>query len=188
MDNEEILELLQSTDREERKRAVLILAEYGDESAVPHLAQTLRDEDKEIRFLAEMALWKIWCRSGDREVDRILTEGIALMNAGTYEKAVEKFNEVISMRPDFAEGYNKRATTFYLMGEYTKSIEDCERTLAINPFHFGALSGEGLCHFALRDLGQALKYFERALAINPNMDGIRQNIQRVRRVIAAQYN
>ena len=189
MDNKQAIELLKSTDREERKRAVLILAEYGDEKAIPPLVETLKDEDKEVRSLADMALWKIWCRSGDIiEVDKTLEEGIASMNAGNYEEAIKKFNEVIARKPDFAEGYNKRATTYYLMGEYIKSIEDCERTIALNPFHFGALSGEGLCHFALGDLEQALKYFERGLAVNPNMDGVRQNIRIVRRLIAARYN
>ena len=62
------------------------------------------------------------------------------------ELALRHYTEVIEMAPNFAEGYNKRATVGYLLRDFPRAIEDCKATLALNPNHFGALSGMGLCH------------------------------------------
>jgi tetratricopeptide (TPR) repeat protein len=90
------------------------------------------------------------------------------------------------MAPDFAEGYNKRATTYYLMQEYEQSIRDCDQTLALNPVHFGALSGTGLNYLGLRDPRKALEYFERAVEVNPNMPQIQAYIEAIKKFLRDQ--
>jgi tetratricopeptide (TPR) repeat protein len=108
------------------------------------------------------------------------------MQRGTFEEAVAIFTEVIEMAPDFAEGYNKRATTYYLMQEYEKSIRDCDKTIALTPVHFGALSGAGLCYLGLRNLLKALDYFERAIAVNPNMQQIQGYVEEIKKFLRDQ--
>jgi tetratricopeptide (TPR) repeat protein len=113
-------------------------------------------------------------------VDARLQEGIAAMQRGAWQAAVEIFTEIIDMAPGFAEAYNKRATTYYLMHEFEKSIADCEKTIDLNPYHFGALSGAGLCYLGLRDLRHALTYFERAVAVHPHLSQIQQYIKEIK--------
>jgi len=166
----------------EQRAAVLEwLAQHGDQTAAHAVVTHLRDESERIRGMAEQTLWAIWTRSGSAEVDRMMEEGIALMNERDFEEAVAIFGEIVHRRPDFAEGYNKRATVFYMLGDYLHSLEDVELTLQRNPEHFGALSGGGLCLLKLQRLAEALHYFERALAINPNMDGIRVMAEQLRK-------
>src|SRR5262245_46063266 len=81
--------------------------------------------------------------------------------------------------PDFAEGWNKRATVRYLRGDYTGAIADCEETLARKPHHFGALSGQGLCHVALGQYHEAAGLFRRTLAVHPQLAAARQNLSAV---------
>ena len=178
--------LLQKGKTSERREAAEALARMGDQRAIEPLRQALRDPDQLVRHTAEQALWSIWHRSGKSEVDRRLHEGIAAMQQGTLPDAVSIFTDVIDMAPDFAEGYNKRATTYYLMQEYEKSIADCEKTLALNPIHFGALSGTGLNYLGLRNLAKALEYFERAVAVNPNMPQIQDYIEAIKKYLRDQ--
>jgi tetratricopeptide (TPR) repeat protein len=99
------------------------------------------------------------------------------MNARQGEQAVETFSEIIRRKPEFAEGWNKRATVYYLLGEYQKSLADCDDVMKRNPYHFGALSGYGMIYMQLDQPAIALEYFERALRVNPNLESTRQTIE-----------
>ncbi len=128
-------------------------------------------------------MWEVWSRSGDEETDRLLVLGIEEMNARAGEAAVETFTEVIARRPEFAEGWNKRATVYYLLGEFEKSLADCDEVMKRNPYHFGALSGYGMIYLQLDRPEQALTYFERALTLNPNLESVRETADALRQLI-----
>ncbi len=170
----------------ERRQAAEVLAHIGDQRAIQPLLRALHDPDQLVRAVAEQALWHIWQHSGKPKVDARLREGMLAMRRGALQQAVAIFTEVIERAPDFAEGYNKRATAYYLMQEFAKSIRDCERTLALNPVHFGALSGAGLNYLSLHNLPKALEYFERAVAVNPNLLQIQQYIKRIKQYLRDQ--
>ena len=86
------------------------------------------------------------------------------------------FSQIITLAPDFAEGWNKRATVRFLLHEFEGAIEDCRETLARNPNHFGALSGQGLCHFALGQHREAATLFRRALDVYPHLVDARRSL------------
>jgi len=166
-----------------RRDAVAWLAEHGAMPDVPRLAERLRDADAGVRALAEAALWEVWGRSGDEAVDQLLRIGIAQMGERDIAGAVETFSDVIARRPDFAEGWNKRATVYFMLGQYEKSLADCDEVMKRNPYHFGALSGYGLIHLKRREPEQALAWFEKALAVNPNLDGVRESAEALRQLL-----
>lgn len=179
-----LLEQLRSGTPAERRAAAARLLELGDTEVTRDLARALRDPDSVVRETAQAALWAIWQRSGDREVDALLQHGIELMGQGQHPEAAATFSEVIARAPAFAEGWNKRATVYYLMGEYDRSLADCEEVIRRNPIHFGALSGFGLIYLEKGDLERAAHYFERALAVNPNLTQIERVLKRIREALA----
>jgi tetratricopeptide (TPR) repeat protein len=138
--------------------------------------RTLRGDDPAAAALAAAALWEIWCASGVPEIDQLLQRGSAAMERGDLLAAEALFTDMIRRAPDFAEGWNKRATVRYLGGNHAAAIADCEETLARKPYHFGALSGQGLCHMALGQYKQAAHLFRRALAVYPHLDAGRRNL------------
>ncbi|MBI3451320.1 MAG: tetratricopeptide repeat protein [Rhodospirillales bacterium] len=129
----------------------------------------------------EGAIWRLWTEAGDPATDSLMTLGIAAMASGDLRGALAVFDAVTRQSPEFAEGWNKRATVLYLLGAYDASAADVEKTLALEPRHFGALSGLGLINLARERKDEALKAFEAALAINPHMPGVRQNVDTLRR-------
>lgn len=124
-------------------------------------------------------MWLIWLRSGDQETDRILFLGMELMTDGRLHDSINAFTRVIERAPEFAEGYNKRATTLYLAGRFKESLEDCDVTLRLNPHHFGALFGKGLNYIGLNDLTSALDAFRDTLNVVPYSQSARQYIQAI---------
>jgi tetratricopeptide (TPR) repeat protein len=170
-------------DAEQRREGARGLADNGTMADVPALAGALRDADPLVRSLAERALWQVWSRSGDGETDRLFTMGLAQMSDRQGEAAVETFTRVVQRQPDFAEGWNKRATIYYLLGEYEKSLADCDEVMKRNPYHFGALSGYGMIYLKLRDPERALEFFEKALRVNPNLDSVRETVDALRALL-----
>jgi tetratricopeptide (TPR) repeat protein len=173
----EALGALQSPDAATRAEAVAWLANRGGMHDAPLLHERLRDESAFVRGFAEQGLWLLWSRSGDAEIDRLMALGTEAMQAGNHAEAISTLSEVIHRKPDFAEGWNRRATVYYLAGQYDKSISDCHEVLKRNPRHFGALSGMGQIHLQLGDDENALRWYRRALEVNPNMLGVEMNVK-----------
>jgi tetratricopeptide (TPR) repeat protein len=165
------------TDAVARRQALRTLAGTGTMADLPRIARTLRDPDQAVRLGAEAAMWEVWSRSGDAEIDALFANGVQEMSEGLWADAVRTFTAIIARKPDFAEGWNKRATVYYLMGEYKKSLADCDEVMKRNPFHYGALSGYGMIYIQLDEPGRALEYYERALDVNPNLDGVKNAVE-----------
>jgi tetratricopeptide (TPR) repeat protein len=173
----EALGALRSPDAATRAEAVVWLANRGGMEDAPLLHERLRDESAFVRGFAEQGLWLLWSRSGDAEIDRLMALGSEAMQAGRHSEAIGTFSQIIEKKPEFAEGWNRRATVYYLAGQYDKSITDCHEVLKRNPRHFGALSGMGQIYVQLEDDENALHWYRRALEVNPNMLGVEMNVK-----------
>ena len=173
----EALSALASAQTTVRMEAIVWLANYGGMADAPLLHERLRDESAIVREYAERGLWALWSRSGDPGVDQLMARGVGEMEAGQHKAAIATFSEVVKRKPDFAEGWNKRATVYYLAGDFKRSIADCDQVLKRNPGHFGALSGLGQIYFQLERYEDSLAWFRKALEANPNMLGVEFNIK-----------
>jgi tetratricopeptide (TPR) repeat protein len=180
---EQAVQLLSHATAETRREATVRLGEVGMMADVPPLLRALRDSDEDTRHHAEEAIWRIWARSGDREVDSLYQTGIEQMAAGELQQAIVTFTRVIEIKPDFAEGWNKRATLYFLVGDLRKSLADCDQVLNRNPYHFGALAGYAQIYTRLEYYDRALEYSRRALEVNPNLDGVTRNIDLLERLL-----
>jgi tetratricopeptide (TPR) repeat protein len=138
--------------------------------------EALKGEDPQLAATAEAILWRSWCRSGDGEIERIFRAGVEAMQQQKFADAEALFSRIIELKPEFAEGWNKRATVRYLRRNFAGSITDCQRTLELNPNHFGAASGQGLCHLSLSECREAAICFRRALEIHPHLIAVRHNL------------
>ena len=168
---------LEDAEAERRAAAIAWIADHGRMTDQTLLLRRLRDDNGFVRAFAEQGLWRLWSRSGEPAIDRLMAAGAGHMRAGRHKDAIAAFSEVIRRKPAFAEGWNKRATVYYLAGDYKRSLADCREVMRRNPYHFGALSGYGQIYFHLEQYDKALDYWRRALEVNPNMPGVEINIQ-----------
>ncbi len=157
------------------------LARQGDARLEPLFDLLLQSDDPHRVIIAEKEIWGIWHESGSATIDLLLNAGIQAMNRGEQSDAIERFSAVIDLAPDFAEGWNKRATAHYLAGNFDASVDDIAKTLELEPRHFGALSGLGLIYDALDEPEGALKAYRRALAVNPHLKHPRQRLQALKK-------
>ena len=86
--------------------------------------------------------------------------------------AVKLLDSIVVLKPDYVEGWNRRATINFMRKDYTRSIEDIRQVLAREPRHFGALAGLGMIMEELGDDKRALEVYRKAVEINPHMQRI----------------
>ena len=170
------LAALAQTDASLRLAAVGRLAEIGAKADADRLVEQLRDDDDAVRESSARAIWQIWSRSGDAAIDKLFARGLVQMQGSELDAALATFSEIVRRKPAFAEGWNKRATLYFLLGQNEKSLRDCAEVLKRNPNHFGALSGAGQIHLQLGHAREALGFFRRAVEVNPNLNGPAQMI------------
>ena len=126
-------------------------------------------------------IWRIWLESGREEIDALMDGGIVAMNDQRFEDAIALFGQITERAPEFAEGWNKRATAYYLNDDHVASVRDIQTTLALEPRHFGAISGMGLIFLSRGDEAGALAAFEAVLVIHPGAPGARQRVEELRK-------
>jgi len=181
---DEALNGLASQDVAQRAEAVVWIANYGTPADDEILLQRLTDESPLVRNFAEQGLWLLWSRSGDETIDALVAKGVEEMQARQFKESIATFSEVIRRKPAFAEGWNKRATAFYLAGDFKRSLADCDEVMKRNPYHFGALAGYGQIYFQLEQYSKAIEYWKRALRVNPNMVGVETSIKGTEQLLA----
>ena len=128
-------------------------------------------------------IWRIWSRSGSPAMDLLLERGREALEAGDAARAIGHLTALTDHAPDFAEGWNARATAFFHAGRYGESLADIARTLELEPRHFGALAGLAAI---LQELGQdarALEAYRAVRAIHPHRPGLDETIERLERVV-----
>jgi len=122
--------------------------------------------------------------SGSPTVDLLMSWANQAIAGKQYPLALDILDQVVILKPDFAEAWNKRATVHFLADDYAAALADIRRTLALQPRHFGALSGLGLI---LDDTGheeKAMEAFRMSLEINPLLDKVRESLERLEKEVA----
>ena len=112
-------------------------------------------------------IWNIWYEVDDPKVIEYFEKGIQAMNLRNYPLAIRFFNNLIEEDPNFAEGWNKRATVHFMMGNFDQSMQDIIKTLELEPRHFGALDGMGLIFIHQGQFKQAIDVYDKMLEIFP---------------------
>lgn len=158
----------------------------GDRStSLDALFQRLQaTQDDEEAHLIEVTIRHVWAQSGRDTVDTLMKYAAESVHANRTDAALEALDQVVSIAPDYVEGWNLRATVHYLRDEYGEAVVDIKQVLALEPRHFGALVGLGRILLELEDRKGALKAFDAALAINPHLADIRKQSNELREQLA----
>ncbi len=130
------------------------------------------------------SIWREWGSSGSDSVDLLMTRAASSMSARKYSQALDILDQVVVLAPDYAEGWNRRATAYFVVKEYGKSITDIRRVLRLEPRHFGALAGLGMIFQLLEQEELALQTWYHVLKIYPALDNAQRAVIELEEVLA----
>lgn len=140
------------------------------------LASAKTPEDAK-RF--EVSIDQIWSQSGSATADLLAERAVELVSGDDQAGALKLLHEALEVKPDYAEGWNKRATLFFLRGDYVSAMSSLREVLRYEPRHYGAWAGLGKILQQTGDEKRALDAYRRALAIHPHLDGLREDADRL---------
>ncbi|MDZ7823112.1 MAG: hypothetical protein U5K75_03085 [Ahrensia sp.] len=129
------------------------------------------------------SIWSEWFKSGSASIDLMLDWSNAAVERKDYNIALDFLDQIVTKMPEFAEGWNRRATLHYTMSNFSKSMVDIQKVLALEPRHFGALSGMATIFERTGNNKAALDAWQRALAVYPAMKSGQEAIVRLSDVL-----
>ncbi len=134
-------------------------------------ALKLAPTDESAKFV-ENRIWALWLAAGGDTANLLMGRVKTAMDGKDLDLAIKLLNAVVDIRPDYVEGWNRRATVYFMKKEFSHALEDIHEVLTREPRHFGALSGLGMIMQELGDDKHALDAFRRALAVHPHLEKI----------------
>lgn len=156
-----------------------VIADQSDERLDDLFSTLLISTDLTTIRSTENQIWEIWFNHANDDVEQLIQMGVTRMNYNRYAEAMLIFTQLIENFPDYAEGWNRRATLHYILGNLDESVADIEKVLELEPRHFGALSGLGLVYLQQKQLSKAKQAFENLVDLHPNSPNAQENLLRV---------
>ena len=130
-------------------------------------ADLRRESDPTKARRISAAIVSRWTDSGSTTANLLMQWSQKAISEKKQALALDFLDQVILLFPDYAEGWNRRATLHFMMGHFGKSMSDLNHVLTLEPRHFGALSGMASIMEANENDELALKAWEQVLAVYP---------------------
>jgi tetratricopeptide (TPR) repeat protein len=145
-----------------------------------------RERNEKIAQGISQRIQREWLQSGSASVDLMMQWSQTAMEAKKFDVALDFLDQVVTLQPQYAEGWNRRATVHYMMGNYGKSMADIDRTLQLEPRHFGALSGLAQIMADTDRKAAALEAWQRVLDIYPMLRNAQNQVSAISEELAGE--
>ncbi|AWN38603.1 tetratricopeptide repeat protein [Methylobacterium radiodurans] len=136
------------------------------------------DDDEEAKGVAKLIERRL-DRSGSATADLLTDRARQAMSAKDFALAAELMDRVTALEPAWSEGWNRRATVFWLLSDKQGAVADLQRALVLEPRHFEAWAALGRIYMSMDDKARALSAFRRAAALYPRMAKVKEAIDRL---------
>ncbi|UCI08621.1 tetratricopeptide repeat protein [Mesorhizobium sp. B1-1-8] len=131
-------------------------------------------------------IWNEWNQSGSASIDLMMQWAQKATEDQKFDVALDFLDQVVTLQPNYAEGWNRRATVHFMMKNYGKSMSDIDHTLQLEPRHFGALSGLAQIMAETGHKQSALEAWQKVLAIYPMMRSAQNQVSTLSEELAGE--
>ncbi|AZO21274.1 hypothetical protein EJ070_11630 [Mesorhizobium sp. M1E.F.Ca.ET.045.02.1.1] len=131
-------------------------------------------------------IWNEWNQSGSASIDLMMQWAQKATEDQKFDVALDFLDQVVTLQPGYAEGWNRRATVHFLMKNYGKSMADIDHTLQLEPRHFGALSGLAQIMAETGHKQSALEAWQKVLTIYPMMRSAQDQVSTLSEELAGE--
>ncbi|MEP9399112.1 hypothetical protein [Mesorhizobium sp. KR2-14] len=127
-----------------------------------------------------------WNKSGSASIDLMMQWSQKAIQGQKFDVALDFLDEVVTLAPNYVEGWNRRATVHFLMQNYRKSMADIDRVLQLEPRHFGALAGMAQILESTGRKQLALQAWQKVLDIYPMQRSAQEKVSKLSEELAGE--
>lgn len=180
-------EPIEPTDEKLLLKPEAVEPEQSRAEVLSDLFQRLRQspDEQSAEAVAE-TIQKIWLRSGSDTVDLLMNRAAQSLQDEDVDMALDILDSVVEIAPEYPEGWNQRATVFFMKRDFGRSLEDLQHVLALEPRHFKAINGLALIMQELGDKQAALRAFREALDLYPQSEDMKRVEEELEREVEGQ--
>ncbi|MGV8126211.1 MAG: tetratricopeptide repeat protein [Methanothrix sp.] len=103
-----------------------------------------------------------------KPVDVWFNKGFALSSLGKYDEAIQAYDKVIELKPDYVEAWSNKGNALYDQGKYDEAIQAYDEAIRFNPNYVNAWSNKGSALGKQGKYEEAIKAYDEAIRLNPN--------------------
>lgn len=172
---ERLYKRLLTGERQERQEAVADLMTLNGQE---QLLKALKSDSETARTLASNALLELWATAAGNEPWNLAQASAQAVEQREFVEALAILNQLTLKYPMYAEGWNRRATLHFQMGNFEKALADARKIVLLNPNHFAGWQLLGLSQMKQQDYAAAARSLRAALRLMPHD---RNTLQMLRR-------
>jgi tetratricopeptide (TPR) repeat protein len=141
--------------------------------------QLAASTDEKLSASLDKVIQQVWLTSGSDTIDLLMRRALTAQKASNNKLAIELLDRIVDLRPDYAEGFARRAYIHYAEEDIERAVGDLRRAIALDPNHFKALDGLGDLFKELGRKKAALAVYRRVIKIHPHAAGVKTAIQQL---------
>jgi tetratricopeptide (TPR) repeat protein len=126
----------------------------------------LGDELNRIKRFIDLKIDQYNSRLAERP-NILWNEANSLLNKGIYDKAIIKYNELITINPEFMASYRNRGICYFSMSMYVEAIADLSKFINSDQSDAHSYRTRGWAYYQLENINNALTDFEMQVKIKP---------------------
>ncbi|GLK77057.1 hypothetical protein GCM10008171_23110 [Methylopila jiangsuensis] len=122
------------------------------------------------------AVQALWARSGSDTADLLVSRAGEAQRKAKFPIAIRLMDQVIALKPDYVDGWSRRAALRYQSKDYDRAMMDLHEALTREPRQFMVWLTLGRI---LKESGldkPALGAFRKALALYPTIEGLDKEV------------
>ena len=122
--------------------------------------------------------------SAAQNVQSFIDQGIKQSQAGSYDQALQAFDQALKLKPNDPALITYKGTVYYAKGNNAQALQMCEQALKLNPNFGRAYYQRGMIYQNQEKYRQALEDLQKAKSLGYGIDP--DFIELVKRKAAAQ--
>lgn len=154
-------------DRPHQDEAIASAGQTGPSRLDKLFIDLKRERNEQVARRIALRIGETWTNAAGDTAALLMGWANDAVKAEKFAVALDFLDQLVLLYPDYAEGWNRRATVHFMRKDYARSMADISRVLELEPRHFGALAGMARIFQDTNRNEQALAVYEQILDVYP---------------------